>query len=410
LIHGGLRYLGNLEFGLVREALRERATLLSMAPALVEPLAFLLPFYSRSARLYYGAGLALYDLLAGGRRIARHRVLSRAEALELEPALASRGLASAALFHDAHVNSARFVLANVFDALGHGAFAANHLRAGTPARDGGLWRVSVTDALSGAAFDIAARKLVDTTGPWSAAALRLVRGSHVVLPRLTSGTHAAAWFDDSGRIVFVIPWGEAGDLSLAGTTDVDHDRGPDDVRISAAELDYLLGIVKRIFPGSRAEPVATFSALRPLLPHYARSATRASREHRIWNSPDGILHVAGGKYTTYRLMSEEAADAVAREIAPKLAALHVTADAPLPAAKAPADRTARIAFAIEEDMARRLADLMFVSTYWGYEQQWTRAQLEPYACGMGARLGWSDARTQEEIDTVLCQTAMPELS
>ncbi len=409
LIHGGLRYLQSFEFGLVRESLHERAVLLRMAPALVRPLAFLMPFYRRTARLYYGAGLRFYDWLAGRHNLKRHRVLSREETRRLEPALAAEGLDSAALFYDGHVDAARFVLANVFDAIRNGALAANYLRAEGWKREGGLWRVRLGDTLSGETLELAARKLVDATGPWSrTGSLRLVRGSHLIFPRLTTGEHAIAWFEEGGRIVFVIPFGEADELSLVGTTDADHTSGPDDVRISAEETAYLLRVARRLFPAAAGvEPVAAFSALRPLVRDKPAAAMRASREHRIWNSADGVLHIAGGKYTTYRRMSEEAADKVAREIAPELSRTHVTAETPLAAMQAPRERSERIAFAVGQEMARRLADLMLVSTSWGYKQQWNRAELEPTAREMGARLGWDEARIEQEIGLVLCQTATP---
>ncbi len=409
LIHGGLRYLENLEFGLVRESLHERSVLLRMAPGLVRPLAFLMPFYGLGARLYYGAGLRLYDILAGRRNLKRHRALSRAQARSLEPALAAEGLHSAALFYDGRVDAARFVLANVRDAIGNGALAANYVRAGDWRREGGLWRVRMDDTLSGRTFELAARKLVDATGPWSrTGAMRLVRGSHLILPRLTTGEHAVAWFEEGGRIVFVIPFGERRELSLVGTTDVDHAGGPDQVRVSAEESAYLLRVARRLFPAAAGmEPVAAYSALRPLLRDESAAARRTSREHRIWNSPDGVLHVAGGKYTTYRRMSEEAADAVANEIAPRLGRLHVTGETPLAAMEAPPERRERIAFAVEQEMARRLGDLLFVSTSWGYEQQWNAVELASYACEMGARLGWDEARIARETGAVLCQTTPP---
>jgi glycerol-3-phosphate dehydrogenase len=412
LIHGGLRYLKNLEFGLVREALRERALLVKLAPQYVRPLQFLMPFYGQFARYYYGAGLTLYDVLAGSRSLGRHRVLGRADALATEPGLAPGSLAAAALFWDAQVHAARLVLANIFDALAHGAYAANYVRAEGWSHVADLWHVTLTDTLTGASFEVRARKLVDTTGPWTrAAALRLVRGSHLILPRLTAGEHAIAWFEDAGRIIFVIPWGEDGGLSLVGTTDVDHDGAPGDVRISSEEVTYLMGIVKRIFPAaSGVAPLTAYSAVRPLLREDTKSATRTSREHRIWNSPEGILHVAGGKYTTYRLMSEQAAGLVAREVAPALAGLRVTAEAPFPPDELPRGTEERIRFAVERELARRLPDLMFVSTYWGYEQQWTRGGLEPYAHSMSELLGWDDARIHQEIESVLCQIAVPEPS
>ncbi|HVX66772.1 MAG TPA: glycerol-3-phosphate dehydrogenase/oxidase [Bryobacteraceae bacterium] len=409
LIHGGLRYLKNLEFGLVREALRERALLVKLAPSYVRPLQFLMPFYSRFARFYYGAGLTLYDLLAGSRSLGRHSVLSRPKALATEPGLAPEGLAAAALFWDAQVHAARLVLANLFDALAHGALAANYVRAQSWSREADHWRVTLADTLSGGTFEVRARKLIDTSGPWTGAApLRLVRGSHLILPRLTAGDHAIAWFEEAGRIIFVIPWGEDGGLSLVGTTDVDHNGSPDDVRISPEEVSYLMGIVRRIFPAAGSvRPLAAYSALRPLLREDTKSATRTSREHRIWNSSDGILHVAGGKYTTYRLMSEQAADLAARDLAPALEARHVTAGAPFPPDPLPRSMEERICFAVEHEMAQRLSDVMFVSTYRGYEQQWTRGELEPYARSMGALLGWDEARIGEEIESVLCQIAVP---
>ncbi len=410
LIHGGLRYLENLEFGLVRESLYERAVLLRIAPALVRPLAFLMPFYGRRARFYYGTGLRLYGWLAGRRNLERNRALSRAETLALEPGLASEGLHSAALFYDGHVEAARFVLANVLDAVNNGALAANHLRVESWVREGGLWRVRLSDTLSGRAFELTARKVVDATGPWSrSGALRLVRGSHLILPRLTSGEHAVAWFEEGGRIVFVIPFGETRQLSLVGTTDVDHTSGPDDVRISDEEREYLLKVARRLFPAAASiEPAAAYSALRPLVRDESAAALRASREHRIWNSEDGILHVAGGKYTTYRRMSEEAADIVTHEISPRLAGVHVTADTPLAPGEPPQDRDQRILFAVRQEMARRLDDLLFVSTSWGYEQQWSAEGLAPYASTMGAELGWDEARTGQEIRAVLCQMAPRE--
>jgi glycerol-3-phosphate dehydrogenase len=408
LIHGGLRYLKNLEFHLVRESLRERALLLRLAPDYVRPLRFLMPISGWFERFYYGTGLAMYDLLAGRSRIERHRMLSGAEAKQLEPKLDKGRLRCAALFSDARVDSARFVLANIFDAIANGVVAANYVRAESWERDSEGWRVHLRDTISGEAFEARTGKLVDTTGPWSrAGGLRLVRGSHLVFPRLTESENAIAWFEETGRIIFVIPWGEHNQLSLVGTTDVDHDQGPDDVRISAAETAYLLDVVNTLFPSAHARPLAAFSALRPLLRDESASATRTSREHRIWNSLDGILHVSGGKYTTYRLMSEEAADLIAREIAPPLTGIHPTSYTPFQSAPVPQVRSKRIAFAVRREMARRLSDLMFVSTYWGYEQQWDRKGLEVYAREMGGILGWDKERVEQEIEAVLCQSAVP---
>ncbi len=404
LIHGGLRYLKNLELGLVREALRERSTLIGMAPHLVHPLPFLIPMYSRFDRLFYGAGLALYDALAGSHRIGQGRGLSIAEMNTLEPGLESRSLVSGAIFHDAAIHSARFVLQNVFDAARLGAVAVNYV-----AYEAG----HATDAFSGERFPVRAKKVVDASGPWSGgSALRLVRGSHIVLPKLNHSGNAIAYFEETGRIIFVIPWGANLELSLVGTTDFDHASGPDDVHISAEEVRYLGRIVKRLFPGAAAEPVSAFSSLRPLVRDDSASPTKTSREHRIWNSADGVLHVSGGKYTTYRVMSEQAADLVCAEIAPGLAKVHRTASTPLGREghelMTGSDDSARLAHAVENEMAQRLADFLYVSTYLGYERRWTAESLDPYAAQMGRLLGWNRSRMDEEIRLALTASALPK--
>ena len=455
LIHGGLRYLKYFEFGLVRQALRERATLLQLAPHLVEPLSFLIPMYGRFEQALYGTGLWLYDILAGSRKVGRRRSFTAAEVARVEPGLSLDGLVSAAMFYDCRVHSARFVLENIFDAGREGVLVVNYARAeaAPPAA------VTIIDDLNGGSFQVRARKIVDTTGPWSTSgSLRLVRGSHIVLPRLNASASAIAYFDDSGRIVFVIPWGSASQLSLVGTTDEEHSSGPDDVRITPGEVEYLCGIVRKLFPGAAGlGPISAYSSLRPLLADSSGSATEASREHRIWNTSDGVLHVAGGKYTTYRAMSQEACDEIATELAPELAGRCSTAEEPLggnhqadiarlrdrgeelaagygvtssemfsaihdfgvqatsvleylPRVAPPGltrVQAARIRFAVEHEMARRLPDILFVSSYWGYERRWTCADLDPLAAEMGRLLGWDEHRKSSEIDLALRIMELP---
>jgi len=440
LIHGGLRYLKQLQFHLVRESLRERATLLKLAPHLVTAQPFLIPMYSWPARWFYGAGLWLYDLLAGAGKIAPHQVLSSAEVGKVEPDLARSGLTHGAIFYDCQIHSARFVLENIWDASRYGAVVLNYMRA---QRQGG--RVLVTDTFSGDSFPVRAARIVDATGAWaSTEQLRLVRGSHIVIPRVNASDNAIAYFEESGRIVFVIPWGVSRQLSLVGTTDVDHTGGPDNVHISAKELEYLTGIVRRLFPSARdIRPISTFSSLRPLVSSASASPTKASREHRIWRAEDGVVHIAGGKYTTYRAMSEEAADLISpvrsttastplggntkeridellastTEIAARhrltiedvrhivryygvqtpnvLAYLRET---PLPGLTRL--ELAQLVYAVEHEMAQRLADVMFVSTYWGYERDWTRETLLPFAEEMARRLKWDEARIKKEISSI----------
>ncbi len=406
LIHGGLRYLKYFEFKLVHEALRERATLLEIAPHLVRPQPFLIPTYDWFSRVYYGTGLWLYDVLAGSRNIAHHRRLSREEVLAVEPGLNPHGLTGGALFYDCRVHAARFVLANLVDAVDHGVAAANYADASKPVREGDSWSVPVTDGLSGARFNVRARKLIDTRGAWAdGGSLRLVRGSHLIFPRLNASENAIAHFEQDGRIIFLIPWGERNNLTLVGTTDVDHDGTADDVRISPEEVAYLRGIVGRLYPQAPAEPICSYSSLRPLVRDERDSPTSTSREHRIWNNEDGILRVAGGKYTTYRAMSEEASDLACRDVAPELESIHLTAERSLPRLERPADEIDR---AVSVEMAQRLSDLMFVSTYWGYERQWTPDSLAPIAHRMGALLHWDDARTNREMEEAMAAAYLPK--
>ncbi|MBL8175820.1 MAG: glycerol-3-phosphate dehydrogenase/oxidase [Bryobacterales bacterium] len=463
LIHGGLRYLKYLKMGLVKEALRERAILRQIAPHLVEPLAFLMPIYSRLDKIKYTMGLSMYDQLAGDHNISKHREVSKGEISQLEPSLSTKGLVGGAIFYDCQVHSARFVLENLFDAADNGVFLANYVEALPLDRQpDGFWRVQLKDRLTGEELELKAKKLVDATGPWSHpgdSPPRLVRGSHIVLNRLTAEEHAIAYFDNDGRIVFFIPWGTQKQLTLLGTTDVDHKGDADSARISKEEVDYLLAIAHKLYPDSGPlQPLAAFSSLRPLVSDNSSSATEASREHKIWNTKDNILRVQGGKYTIYRHMSEEAANMIMKELSPWLAKASATASTPLCGntpkalerlrhdiptlaeqyrlsrndvesiirdyglhtpdvlAMTPEEdfgairRTefARLAFAVQHEMAANLADILLVSTYIGYEREWDMAQLEPYAYLIGSWMGWDSARQHEEALEVLHRVSVPK--
>ncbi|MEO8026895.1 MAG: glycerol-3-phosphate dehydrogenase/oxidase [Bryobacteraceae bacterium] len=413
LIHGGLRYLEYFEFSLVREALRERATLLEIAPHLVEPQALLLPTYGWFDTILYQTGLWMYDWFAGARNIERHRNVPLKRLVELLPGIETKGLTAAARFYDARSHSARLVLENIFEAAGNGAVAANYCEAVSKEKEGDAWRVRLRDSLTGDSFETRARQLVDATGAWSTESHpRLVRGSHLILPQLFPGEEAISYFDTQGRIIFFIPWGTHRNLTLVGTTDADHTAGADKVAISDDETRYLLSIVARVFPKhSRVTPIATYASLRPLLPS-GGSATSASREHRIWRAEDGIVHISGGKYTTYRSMSEEASDLIAGRAAPALSEVHVTASTPVAGNSQDAVRamlarhpramvnhygvlsaefertispevlpgldafeSAQFRWARRHELAQKLSDFLYVSTYLGYERPWAAETL-----------------------------------
>lgn len=452
LIHGGLRYLKHFDFNLVREALRERSILLRIAPHLVEPLPMLLPMYGAMASLYYGAGLWLYDLLAGEDNVGRRRYLSREEVVRLEPRLRTEGLHSAAIYFDCKVHSARFVLENIFDAARDGAIVVNYCEASEPVGEGRLFRVKVKDILGGEEFSVRARKVVDARGPWaSGVRLRLVRGSHLVFPRLNTSENAIAHFGEDGRILFIIPWGPRNELSLVGTTDVDHQGRPDQVSISREEVNYLYRAVAPLFPHVRGmEPVTAYSSLRPLVLEEGATATSTSREHRIWNDESGVVRITGGKYTTYRVMSDEAAELVCEAIAPRLRGRCATAVTPLGGNRPDVylmlrERAAELAgrygveesevrrimkdfgvqtelvlrclperapeglarldcavaaWTLEHEMVQHLPDLLYVSTYWGHERVWPAEALSALARFVGGRLGWDQRRIEEETGSV----------
>ncbi|MCC6293694.1 MAG: glycerol-3-phosphate dehydrogenase/oxidase [Bryobacterales bacterium] len=454
LLHGGLRYLKNFEFKLVKEALRERAALKRIAPHLVDPLPFLIPFHGVTDRLMYGTGLMMYDLLAGADNIGRRAFLTREQASALEPGLNTAALTSAGVYYDCKVESARLVLENIFDAVRLGAAAMNYLEALEWRLDGGDFRVKMRERFSGEEFAVHARRIVDARGPWDGGGnLRLVRGSHLIYPKLSASDHAIAHFHTDGRIFFVIPWGPNNTRSLVGTTDADHAGPADEVKISAEEVRYIREVAAAVFPHSSGiEPIAAYSSLRPLVKSEQASATKTSREHRIFEEPPGVVRITGGKYTTYRLMSAEAADMAWPELAgacrtaavalggntPEAIAsvndqVDVTAartgiyrsdvamiaklfgvQAPGVLGRAPAEGasderalTAVLDWTLEHEMIERMPDFLFVSTHLGHEERWDERLLAHLASDMGSRLGWDANRRKEEVALALQIVSMP---
>ncbi len=331
LIHGGLRYLEQGRLHLVREALRERRILLRLAPHLVRPLPFILPVFKgdRVPRWKISVGLALYDILAGGSNVRRHRTLGKRDLLLAEPLIRERGLTGGALYFDAQCDDARLVVATIRAAAGHGAKVANYMRVTglipTVARVAGAY---VRDELSGESGEVRARVVVNATGPWvdairrmedpkAAPLLRPTKGAHVVVPRARIGNRNAVIFTSpvDGRVMFVLPWGE---WTYIGTTDTDSVLGPDEVAVDQDDVVYLLRSANALFPSARLEysdVIASWAGLRPLLaadPSAAASAV--SREHRIVRGPGGVCTIAGGKLTTWRRMAVEMTDVVIKTL------------------------------------------------------------------------------------------------
>jgi len=331
LVHGGLRYLEQGAFRLVREASRERRVLLTIAPHLVRPLPFLFPAY-RGARVpawQLRAGLWLYDLLAAFQNARGHRWLGRKAVLRIEPGLRERDLRGAGLYYDAQTDDARLVLATMRSAALAGARVASYAEVSSLLKpDGPVRGATLRDTLTGVTYTVRALVVVNATGPWvdrvrqlddprAEPLLRLTKGAHVVVPRQRLGHAHAVTLTSAvdGRVMFVLPWE---DLSYIGTTDTDEDVSPDDVYATAADVTYLLRSANALFPQARLAPqdvVATWAGLRPLLaPARNVSASDASREHRVIESPSGLITIAGGKLTTYRVMGRDVANRVAARL------------------------------------------------------------------------------------------------
>ncbi len=357
LAHGGLRYLEHLEFGLVRESLTERATLERIAPHLIRPLAFLLPVYEGDPRPLWlvGLGVKLYAWLAR-ERLARYRTISAAEALRLEPALEPRGLKGAALYVDDQIVSPeRLCLENVLSAREAGAKVVNHVAASAVRlRPDGTTEVDVRNTLTGATETVAGRVVVNAAGPWvdrirrlagleGAPVLRLTKGIHLVVPRVAEHALFISAKSD-GRMFFVLPWKA---WSIIGTTDTDFEGDLDRLAATPEEVDYLLTETRRVVPGARLgrdDILYTYAGVRPLAaaPAAPRSlrpggspgrgkkpAGAVSRRHVVHaEGPRGtFLSVTGGKLTSYRSLSEEVVDRIARLLGRRLPCR--TAEVPL---------------------------------------------------------------------------------
>ncbi len=394
LIHGGIRYLEQRAFHLVFEASRERRVLLTIAPHLVRPLAFLFPVY-RGGRIpawKLRAGMWLYDLLSVFRNVHWHRWLRAKKVRRVEPALRDRGLVGAALYYDAQTDDARLVIA---------------------------------------------------------------KGAHVTVPRRRMGNeHAVTLLSQiDGRVMFVLPWGE---LSYIGTTDTDADGSPDALRVTAADVTYLLRSANAAFPDAHlgsTDVISAWSGLRPLLREDHANPSQVSREHRVLESPHGLISIAGGKLTTYRVMARDVVDRVAtrlHELDGRPAPARARTDRlPLPGgeaaelevlveaarARGAAEATARhlvayygseaaavlnlvdrerplgepiiagrpeiwaeVSYAVERELAVRVQDILIRRLHLFYElADQARSVVPRVAARMKQLLGWDDVTEAEEL-------------
>ncbi|KJK11480.1 glycerol-3-phosphate dehydrogenase [Terrabacter sp. 28] len=327
LFHGGLRYLEQLNFTLVREALHERELMLTrLAPHLVRPVPFLYPLKGRVwERPYVGAGLALYDALAGRSSVPRHRHLSRTGARALCPALRPDALVGALQYYDAQADDARHTLTVARTAAHYGAVVRSSTRVEGLVRDGGrVVGAELRDVETGARATVRASVVVNCTGVWTDDVqeladtrgrfrVRASKGVHLVVPRDRINSETGLILRTETSVLFVIPWGNQW---LVGTTDTDWNLDKAHPAASRSDIDYILSQVNSVLttPLTHDDILGVYAGLRPLLSGESEATSQLSREHAVARPLPGLVSVAGGKYTTYRVMARDAVDAAVRDL------------------------------------------------------------------------------------------------
>jgi glycerol-3-phosphate dehydrogenase len=329
LIHGGLRYLEQFDFKLVFEALRERDLLVSkLAPHLVKPVSFLYPLYKKVVeRPYVGAGLVLYDAMEGTRRpVPHHRHLSARGALKRAPALSPDRLAGAMLYYDAQVDDARHTLTVARTAAAHSAVIATRVSAVALLRDADGIRVTgarVRDTETGHEISVTAEAVVVCAGVWTDLVhelagvqagyrVRMSKGVHIVVPREAVQADTGMIVRTDKSVLFFIPWAERW---IVGTTDTDFSGDRAEPAATAEDVEYILSAANRVLarPLTRADVIAVYAGLRPLVTaiegNGSKPTTKLSREHVVDVPVPGLASIAGGKFTTYRLMARDVVDA-----------------------------------------------------------------------------------------------------
>ena len=437
LIHGGLRYLEHFEFGLVRESLRERETLLRIAPHLVRPLALTIPIYeeSRRGRVMIRVGMIAYELLAWGKSLPRFRMQSAEETLRCMPGLRAEGLVGSAVYYDAQVEFAeRLVVENVLAALEHGATVLTHRRVASLLREDGRVRGVLLEG--NLAKPVLAEVVINAAGPWVDQLIdqKLIggtKGSHVVVAPFPGAPEGAVYVEavSDRRPFFVIPWN--GNY-LIGTTDVRFEDDPDKVRAEHWEIDYLLAETNRIFPAAqlnRESVLYTYAGVRPLPYTNNEDEQSITRKHFLREHPQfpNLISVVGGKLTTYRSLAEECVDLIFRKLERPSPPCE-TAKVSLPGAvgdlsadvcerwrriygsraKDVAELAARlkvedplaaeVVFSFENEFAQTLADCLLRRNMIGFNSDLGVGEVQA-AIDAGRRfLGWTDERAQHEIE------------
>jgi glycerol-3-phosphate dehydrogenase len=323
LIHGGIRYLENFEFKLVFEALSERQKLFKIAAHLVHPLRFMIPIYesSRVGMFKMGMGMWAYDALSLFQAPEMHERLNHDESLARMPSLQGKELKGSYVYSDAYMDDDRLVHETLRSANEAGALAVNYVRAIGAEFDGQkkVRKIRCHDQISGQDFSISAKHFVSSVGPWTdqlgetlfahwKKILRPTKGVHLTFRKDRLPLASAVVMGAESRIVFGIPRHE---MVIVGTTDTDYPGDPAQVTTTADDVRYLLGVIDHYFPGAKIQAsdiVASYEGVRPLVADGSSTEGKTSREHVIFTDEHDVTFVAGGKYTTYRLMAEQIVD------------------------------------------------------------------------------------------------------
>ena len=411
LLHGGIRYLAQGRLGLVREASKEKTVLHTIAPHLVEPLAFIFPTRRRSGWPWWklSIGVKLYDLLCG-RNLGASTSLDVAATLRLLPGLSTTDLTGAVRYFDGLTNDARLVLDTLRSAARHGAALCNYAGLIDAAADGDGWRCTVQEADSGQTHTVRARCVVNATGPWSdriphsKTSLRVTKGVHLIVDRSRFDVPDAVVMAEGSRILFAIPWGER---VILGTTDTDYQGPLDKPTCDTEDQRYILDVANDSFPDahlSGAEVVSTWAGLRPLVADRHGRPSDISRRHKIAMGEPGWWDVTGGKLTTYRLMAEETVDSIGQYLGRGMPPC-ATGRTPLVEAGEPellvgvlppAPDAAIVRHFCREEWAQHLDDVMIRRTSWRHYRRDHLDLARQVAGWMAAELSWDDARRDAE--------------
>ncbi len=322
LVHGGLRYLEMLQFGLVHEALTDRKILTQTAEHLVYPEPIVFPLYKNSPPGFWKlkAGLTLYDLLTFGRNLKPHEMLNTAQTLALAPQILKKNLIGSGLFYDCATNDSRLTLATIRTAHEKGADVINYLELKKFKRENDLFQLQLKDNSTGSTTSVECRLLVSAVGAWTGEMInknsttqehkiKPSKGIHLVFDRKKLPlTHTVAITAPSDkRLMFVRPWDE--NFVFAGTTDDEYSGSLDDIAVTAKDIDYVLQALRHNFPAQNLQTtdiISSWAGIRPLIEtatHQAKSSYKLSREHSIWQEEPGFFIISGGKLTTHRTMA-----------------------------------------------------------------------------------------------------------